>query len=150
MASTAVLFVCMGNICRSPIAEAVFGKAVADSGLSGQVRVVDSAGTGDWHAGQAPDPRAVAAGARAGYQVSGRARAVRAEDFDRFDLVLALDEENLRALRQWAPPGSRAEVRKFAEEDVPDPYYGTDEDFDDVVRRIEQASARLIDDLRQD
>lgn len=139
----------MGNICRSPIAAAVFTKALADRGLAEQFRV-DSAGTGDWHAGQSPDPRAVAAGARAGYQVGGRARVVTVDDFDRFDLVLALDEENLTVLRELAPPGSRAEVRKFADEDVPDPYYGGDEDFDDVLRRIEQASARLLDDLRQD
>ena len=149
MAPTGVLFVCMGNICRSPIAEAVFGKAVAEAGLSERFRV-DSAGTGDWHAGQSPDPRAVAAGARAGYRVAGRARVVTVQDFDRFDVVLALDEENLRVLRRLAPPGSRAQVRSFADSDVPDPYYGDDADFDDVVRRIEQASARLLYDLRQD
>ena len=149
MAQTGVLFVCMGNICRSPIAEAVFRKRAADAGFADRFRV-DSAGTGDWHAGQAPDPRAVAAGARAGYEVTGQARVVTADDFDRFGLVLALDAENLAVLHALAPPGARAEVRMLADEDVPDPYYGTDQDFDDVVRRIEQASARLLDDLRQD
>ena len=139
----------MGNICRSPIAEAVFRTTAAATGVADRFRV-DSAGTGDWHAGQRPDPRAVAAGARAGYQVGGRARVVTVDDFDRFDLLLALDEENLAVLRELAPPGSRAQVRKFADEDVPDPYYGSDQDFDDVVRRIEQASARLLDDIRQD
>ena len=139
----------MGNICRSPIAEAVFRAHAGDAGHGDEFHV-DSAGTGDWHAGQAPDPRAVAAAARAGYRVTGRARVVTADDFDHFDLVLALDSENLAALRERAPAGSRAEVRRFADSDVPDPYYGTDEDFDDVVRRIEQASARLLGDLRQD
>lgn len=139
----------MGNICRSPIAEAVFRQAAAERGMTDQFRV-DSAGTGDWHAGQSPDRRAVAAGQRAGYQVRGRARVVVPDDFDEFDLVLAMDAENLADLRRVRPPGSRAVLRRFAEEDVPDPYYGDDGDFDDVVRRIEQASAQLLDDLRQD
>ena len=148
MAATGVLFVCMGNICRSPIAEAVFRHVVDEKGLGDQFRL-DSAGTGDWHRGQAPDRRAVAAGARAGYQVDGRARVVTADDFDDFDVIVALDGENLAALRAMAPAGGRALVRKLADEDVPDPYYGDAADFDDVVRRIEQASARLLDDIRQ-
>ncbi|HEY2165820.1 MAG TPA: low molecular weight protein-tyrosine-phosphatase [Jatrophihabitantaceae bacterium] len=148
MAATGVLFVCMGNICRSPTAEAVFVHLAADKGMAEEFRV-DSAGTGDWHRGQSPDPRAVAAGARAGYQVGGRARVVTGADFDDFDVIVAVDDENLAALRAMAPAGSRAAVRKLSDDDVPDPYYGGDADFDDVVRRIEQASARLLDDLRQ-
>jgi protein-tyrosine phosphatase len=139
----------MGNICRSPIAEAVFARLAAEKGRSDQFRL-DSAGTGDWHRGQSPDHRAVAAGARAGYQVGGQARVVTIDDFDEFDVIVALDDENLAALRANAPTGGRAVVRKLADQDVPDPYYGDDTDFDDVVRRIEQASARLLDDLRQD
>lgn len=144
-----VLFVCSGNICRSPTAEAVMRHLVAEAGLSGEIEV-DGAGTGDWHAGQPADPRAVAAAGRRGLALTGRARQVAASDFDRFDLVLAVDDENLLRLRQIAPPGARARVRRLDDRDVPDPYYGGPTGFDDVLDQVEVACRRLLPEIRAD
>ena len=131
----AVLFVCLGNICRSPLAEAAFRIEAERLDLHADV---DSAGTGAWHAGEPPDPRAQAVAARQGADISGlRARQVRPEDFDRFDHIVALDGDNLARLRAMQPPGSRARLSLLLDhvagregEPVADPYYGGDAHFD--------------------
>ena len=132
---TSILFVCLGNICRSPLAEAAFRAEVERLGLDVEV---DSAGTGDWHRGHPPDRRAIAAAGRNGIDISHlRARQVRPEDFDRFDHIVALDRQNLRDLRRLQPAGSKARLSLLLDhvdgregEAVADPYYGGDEDFD--------------------
>src|SRR3954471_23010176 len=120
-----VLFVCMGNICRSPTAEGVLRRLVRDEGLSDQVEI-DSAGTGGWHVGSPPDERATEAARRRGIERAGAARQVEAEDFERFDLILAMDRDNLEALRQLAPDdAARDKVRLLlGDPDVPGPDYG--------------------------
>jgi protein-tyrosine phosphatase len=143
-----VLFVCLGNICRSPTAEAVFRHLVEEEGLAGRIEI-DSAGTGDWHVGSAPDERATEAAARRGIRLAGRARQVTLEDFEDYDLLLAMDASNLRDLRELAPEGTEQKVRLFADIDVPDPYYGGARGFDDVLDLVENASRRLLDELRQ-
>jgi protein-tyrosine phosphatase len=130
-----VLFVCLGNICRSPLAEAAFRAEAARIGLDVEV---DSAGTGDWHIGYPPDARAAAVAARNGVDISHlRARQVTAEDFRRFDHIVALDEKNLRDLKRLRPTDSKAELSLLLDhvegregEAVADPYYGEAEDFD--------------------
>jgi protein-tyrosine phosphatase len=152
MKSTQILFVCMGNICRSPTAEGVMRKYVDELGLSDRI-VVDSAGTHDYHVGEAPDPRAQNAARRRGYDLSGlRARQVETADFERFDLVLAMDFNNLAALQTRCPPelGQKmgllmpyAKSRRATI--VHDPYYRTDRDFDHVLDAIEDACKGLLD-----
>jgi protein-tyrosine phosphatase len=132
---TSILFVCLGNICRSPLAEAAFRAEVERLRLPVEV---DSAGTGDWHEGHPPDRRAIAAAGRNGIDISHlRARQVRPEDFDRFDHIVALDRQNLRDLRRLQPAGSKARLSLLLDhvdgregEAVADPYYGGEEDFD--------------------
>jgi protein-tyrosine phosphatase len=145
---TRVLFVCSGNICRSPTAEAVMRHLVNQAGLSDEIEV-DGAGTGAWHVGDPPDERATAAATRRGILLTGRARQIEPRDFDEFDLVLAVDDENLERLQRVAPPGSAAQVRKLTADDVPDPYYGGPDGFDDVLDRLTDACTRLLDELRQ-
>jgi len=158
VAPTRILFVCMGNICRSPTAEAVMRARVREAGLDDEI-VVDSAGTGDWHVGGPPDSRSVAAGARRGLQVGGAARQVGAGDFEDFDLVLAADSHNARALRRLArTEADRAKVRLLREFDpasvgaqdldVPDPYYGAGDGFDRVIDVIDAACVGLLAELR--
>src|SRR5689334_4300618 len=129
-----ILFVCMGNICRSPTAEGVMRHLLREAGLEDAVEI-DSAGTGGWHAGDPPDARATEAAARRGIALEGGARQVRAADFDDFDLIVAMDRENLGDLLALAPDEDAAEkvrlLREFdaasadaADLDVPDPYYG--------------------------
>jgi protein-tyrosine phosphatase len=144
---TRVLFVCMGNICRSPTAEAVMRSLVEERGLDGDVEV-DSAGTTRYHAGDRPDSRAVAAAARRGVAVSGRARQVTPADFAQFDLLVAMDEENRRDLLRVAPPGTEHKVRRLADVDVPDPYYGGPHGFDHVLDLVEAACRGLLDEVR--
>jgi protein-tyrosine phosphatase len=144
--STRLLFVCLGNICRSPTAEGVMRWLIAERGLEGQVEV-DSAGTGGWHVGASPDPRAAEAASRRGISLAGAARQVTLADFSDFDLLLAADEENLRALRRLAPAGTEHKVRKLADVDVPDPYYGGERGFDEVLDLVEDACRRLLDEL---
>ena len=149
-----VLFVCMGNICRSPTAEGVFRHKVEQAGLTDSV-LIDSAGTHDYHIGDPPDPRSCAAAARRGYDLTTlRARQVTRSDFDSFDYVLAMDDVNYRHLERLCSPGHRAKLRMFVEfsgqdvEGVPDPYYGGTQGFDRVLDLIEDASDGLLREIR--
>src|SRR5215204_5166093 len=154
-----LLFVCMGNICRSPTAEGVMRGLLREQGLEGAVEV-DSAGTGGWHVGDPPDARATAAARSRGVTLDGAARVVARQDFDDFDLILAADRRNLRELRMLAPPGSRADLHMLREFDpatagapdldVPDPYYGGDDGFEHVLDLVESACRGLLDALRAD
>jgi protein-tyrosine phosphatase len=156
MMAVAVLFVCLGNICRSPLAEAAFRAEARRLGLEVEV---DSAGTGDWHVGQPPDPRAQAAAARNGLSIAHlRARQVAPGDFDRFDHVVALDPSNLRELRAIRPSGANAELSLLLDhvegeqgKAVADPYYGGDAEFDlawAAVAAGARALARKLADRR--
>ena len=140
--------VCLGNICRSPTAEAVLRAKLEAAGLADHV-VVDSAGTGDWHVGSPPDPRSQRHAARRGYDLSAlRGRQVAEADFHRFDLILAMDEVNLADLQRLAPDGdSSAEVRLFAQVEVPDPYTGGPAGFEQVLDLIEAASDTWVKNL---
>jgi protein-tyrosine phosphatase len=146
--ATALLFVCLGNICRSPLAEAAFRLEAARRGLEVEI---DSAGTGDWHSGEPPDRRAQAVAARNGADISNlRARQVGPEDFDRFDHIIALDRENLACLRAIEPAGARARLSLLLDhvqgregEPVADPYYGGDAHFDETWRDV-TAGARAL------
>ena len=143
-----ILFVCLGNICRSPTAEGVMRALVREAGLEGEIEI-DSAGTGGWHAGSPPDPRSTAAAARRGITLEGAARQVTAEDFERYDLLVAMDAENLRELRRRAPAGAQDRIRLLCGDvDVPDPYYGGEHGFDDVLDQVEAACRTLLDELR--
>lgn len=151
--ATRILFVCLGNICRSPLAEGIFADVAAARGAAGRY-VVDSAGTGAWHLGSPPDPRSIAVAARHGIDISGqRARRVAVEDFRRFDLILAMDRSNLADLRALEPSGTTARVALFLEfagggaTDVPDPYYGGADGFGQVYRMLREASERLVEAL---
>lgn len=149
-----ILFVCLGNICRSPTAEAVFRHLLAEMAAGTNVEV-DSAGIGNWHIGEPPDVRAQAAARRRGFDMSAlRARQITSEDFERFDLILAMDRENLAELRRRSPQQLRERVRLFlefapdlGEHDVPDPYYGGDAGFEAVLDLTEQAARGLLDHL---
>jgi protein-tyrosine phosphatase len=144
-----ILFVCMGNICRSPTAEGVMRKLLREQGLEGEIEI-DSAGTGGWHAGEPPDARATEAARRRGIPLEGQARRITRSDFNRFDLVLAMDRENLRELRAIAPPHAREKVRLLVDgRDVPDPYYGGARGFEDVLDLVEEACRELLDELRE-
>jgi protein-tyrosine phosphatase len=149
-----VLFVCLGNICRSPMAEGMFRHAAAEAGALDLFRI-DSAGTGAWHAGSAPDRRAQATLKKRGVDISGlRARQVELEDFHSFDLLLAMDASNRSDLLDIAPRDMRGKVRLFLEyaphllvREVPDPYYGGADGFNEVLELVEAASAGLLDAL---
>jgi protein-tyrosine phosphatase len=146
----------MGNICRSPTAEGVMRHRVAQTDCDIDI-TIDSAGTHGFHVGASPDPRAVSAAARRGIDISAqRARAVDIADFDRFDLILAMDEDNLMALRAMQPAGSRAELQLFLSFcrdpesiEVPDPYYGGSAGFERVLDIIQDASQSLLDEIRR-
>lgn len=149
-----VLFVCMGNICRSPTAEGVFRHFLRQRRLEGKVEV-DSAGTHGYHVGEAPDPRTQRAAAARGYDLSRiRARKVAPADLEYFDLVLAMDQNNLNVLRSMAPPEALKRIqlfmsyaKNFPDDEVPDPYYGLGHGFDLVIDMVEDASNGLIDSL---
>ena len=153
-----LLFVCLGNICRSPTAEGTMRALVQQAGLDGEV-TMDSAGTGGWHVGEPPDMRAILAARARGIELNGVAREVTRTDFDDFDLVLAMDRSNLRALRRLAPSEEAREkvrlLREFdpasagaADLDVPDPYYGAEGGFDEVLDLVQAACAGLLDHIR--
>lgn len=143
-----VLFVCLGNICRSPAAEAVFRKRAAAAGLD---VVADSAGTGGWHADNPPDPRMVKAATRRGYDLGAlRARQVDDGDGYIFDHIVAMDASNLADLEDRRLPDWTADVRRLLDQDVPDPYYGGEGGFDEVLDLLEDGIDRLIRELKAD
>jgi low molecular weight protein-tyrosine phosphatase len=151
-----VLFVCTGNICRSPTAEGVFRHCVEKAGLATRI-TSDSAGTHDYHVGEPPDPRTQAAARRRGYELGElRARRVRREDFEKFDYVLAMDEANLRQLERLCPREHAHKLKLFLEfgdrspREVPDPYYGAAEGFERVLDLVETAAQGLLRHLRND
>lgn len=148
-----VLFVCLGNICRSPLAEGVMRHLVQERGLEDRVEV-DSAGTGAWHVGQPPDPRSIEVAARNGVSLEGQsARKVRPSDFSDFTRVVAMDDSNLRDLRGVEPAGSAADLRMLRDSDpqgpgdVPDPYYGGDDGFDRVYDMVMRSCRALLDEI---
>jgi len=150
-----VCFVCLGNICRSPTAEAVFRRFVSDAHLNQRISAA-SGGTAAYHVGEEADARARAAGRRRGYDLNGRARQFTRQDFARFDYVLAMDDDNLRALRKLAPNDeARRKVRLLRSYDptadpgaeVPDPYYGGPRGFDEVIDICERACRGLLQHL---
>ena len=151
-----VIFICMGNICRSPTAEAVFSHYVESAGLSGHI-LIDSAGTHDYHIGDPPDLRAQRAAQQRGYDMKGlRGRQVEEGDFRRFDYVLAMDKANLAILQRLAPPDSTTQAQLFleyarhhAEREVPDPYYGGANGFERVLDMVEDAAQGLLEEIRQ-
>ena len=151
-----ILFVCLGNICRSPSAEAVMRDIAAREAPELRIEV-DSAGTAGYHIGEPPDARSQEAARRRGYDMSAlRARIVEPEDFERFDLILAMDENNLSVLRRRAPAALRERVRLFLDfapdadtQEVPDPYYGGPTGFEAVLDLVEAASRGLITHLRK-
>lgn len=151
-----VLFVCMGNICRSPMAEGVFRHHVREAGLDGLI-AIDSAGTHDYHVGEPPDPRAQQAAGRRGYDLAMlRGRQVSRADFLEFDYLLAMDAANLRALERLCPPQHGHKLKLFMEfganvapREVPDPYYGGEQGFERVLDMVEEASHGLLAHLRR-
>lgn len=151
-----VLFVCTGNICRSPTAEGVFRNLVEARGLSDRI-VADSAGIGSWHVGDPPDPRSQQTAQECGIDLSmQRARSVAADDFETFDLILAMDSGHFRSLKNSCPDRYADRIRMFMDyapdtgiADVPDPYYGTGDGFTQVFDMIEQASRGLLAKLEK-
>jgi protein-tyrosine phosphatase len=151
-----VLFVCMGNICRSPTAEAVFRNYVEQDGLSDVIHI-DSAGTHDYHIGEAPDGRTQRAASQRGYDMSAlRGRQVAAGDFARFDYVLAMDEANLSILQRLRPRDAESHLglflefaEKHDEREVPDPYYGGAQGFEHVLDLVEDAAGGLLRHIKQ-
>ncbi len=149
-----VLFVCLGNICRSPLAEGIFRRMAAEQGVEVEI---DSAGTGDWHLGHAPDHRAQAVADKNGLDISAlRARLVTPEDFRRFDHIVAMDASNLANLEAMRPDDASATLARlldFADGvdliDVPDPYQGGPEGFDETFRLVEAGAKGLLDAIRE-
>jgi protein-tyrosine phosphatase len=142
-----VLFVCTGNICRSPTAEGVLRHLAKEAGVDVHV---ESAGTGDWHVGHPPDERAQHHARGRGYDLSAqRARQVSARDFEAFDLIVAMDRGHLRILEQQSPRAHRAKLRLLvAGRDVPDPYYGGPEGFERVLDMVEAACRALLQEIK--
>ncbi|PCJ52739.1 MAG: phosphotyrosine protein phosphatase [Candidatus Hydrogenedentota bacterium] len=150
-----VLFVCMGNICRSPTAEGVFRDLLAEKNLTDRI-IIDSAGTLDYHTGEPPDPRAQATAKKHGVDISGiRARQVASSDFEQFHYVLAMDHDNMVNLQNIAPPNCLDRLHLFCNfahnhntQEVPDPYYGGPQGFDNVFRLIQDASDGLLNHIK--
>ncbi|MFK0164625.1 low molecular weight protein-tyrosine-phosphatase [Rhizobium sp. NPDC090279] len=145
-----VLFVCAGNICRSPLAEGIFRHLANEAGRADEFEI-DSAGTGGWHQGEPPDRRSIAAAAGHGIDISGqRARRVVSADFGRFDLILAMDQDNLKNLRKTAPAEAFGRLHLFntlalgSNKDIPDPYYGDREDFEAVYTMLLAGCSALL------
>jgi protein-tyrosine phosphatase len=147
-----VLFVCLGNICRSPSAQGIMEKLAADRGLGGQIQV-DSCGTAAFNVGKAPDPRAIAAASRAGYSIEQQiARQIDDIDYQEFDYIIAMDRQNLINVEAWATPNSNSEIKLLLDylpggtgsSQIPDPYYQEAESFDAVVATLEKATVALF------
>jgi protein-tyrosine phosphatase len=151
-----ILFVCLGNICRSPMAEGIFLHLARARGLAERYRA-DSAGTGDWHVGEPPDRRALAAARKWGVALPGLCRQVRGSDFEEFDLLVAMDGNNRRDLEALSPASGKGRIRLMrdfdpeapAGADVPDPYYGGPREFDQVCEMLHRCCARLLDELER-
>lgn len=148
---TQILLVCMGNICRSPTAEAIARAQAHARGLGGRV-MLDSAGTHAYHVGEAPDPRAIASARQAGYDLTAlRARQVNATDFARFDWIIVADRQNLAELQRRCPADQQHKLQLMCAwlegQDVPDPYYGGPEGFVDMIHLLEQAMAAMLAQL---
>ena len=146
---TRVLFVCLGNICRSPLGEGILRRMADEAGIE---LVVDSAGTGDYHVGELPDHRARAEGIKRGCDMSMRARQFRAQDLVEFDLIVAMDHANIREIRRWH--GNNGNVRlamsfhpDAVEDVVPDPYYGSLSDFEQVADMLEAACKGILEEI---
>lgn len=147
-----ILVVCLGNICRSPAAEAAIRSAAEAAGIEVEV---DSAGTGSWHVGEPPHPESVAAGTRAGLEISGRARKFNPIDFDRYDMILVMDKSNLADLMEMSPSKqAQAKIRLFRtfdlhtdQDEVPDPWGGPAEGYDETIRIVTAAARGLVDAL---
>ena len=151
--SISVLFVCMGNICRSPLAEGIFRDGLVQAQLADFV-TVDSAGTGNWHQGEAPDVRSVETAARHGIDISGqRARQLVPEDFEIFDMIFAMDRSNEATMRARAPSARHDRIFLFLDHtlgsraDVPDPYYGGVDGFEDVYQLLREGCTELVSRL---
>ncbi|MEJ7876650.1 MAG: low molecular weight protein-tyrosine-phosphatase [Solirubrobacterales bacterium] len=150
-----ILFVCLGNICRSPTAEAAMRGLVAEAGLEDEIEI-ESAGTGDWHVGYPPDERSVAAAAERGVELTGEARQVAHGDFEKFDLLIAMDGQNRDDLLGMAQSEADREkvrlLRSYADGDldVPDPYYGGDDSFGEVVEIVERSCEALLEQVSPD
>ena len=155
-----LLFVCLGNICRSPAAEGVFLHLLEARGLSNQF-LVDSAGTGGWHVGNPADRRMRAAAERRGIHLPSRARQIELADFGNFDRILTMDDDNLQAVRTLAGElGARSDLalvepmtshcRRFSDKEVPDPYYGGEQGFEHVLDLLEDACSGLLETLTRD
>lgn len=151
-----VLFVCLGNICRSPLAEGLFLHKVKEAGLDDQI-IVDSCGTGGWHAGELADPRSREVARKYGIDLPSRARKLASSDFDQFDVILAMDQSNLRDLKNEASTagGGKASIylmRDFDPEgkgdDVPDPYYGGKQGFENVYQMLDRSTSELLTFIR--
>jgi protein-tyrosine phosphatase len=155
MKTVSICFVCLGNICRSPTAEGVMRHQVAEAKLVDRI-LIDSAGTGDWHIGAAPDERAQRSAGKRGYDLSAlRGRQIGAPDFERFDLLVAMDDANIAALKRVCPPERRDKIRLLMEfapgadsREVADPYFGGDAGFELVLDQCEAACRGLIAALR--
>ena len=152
-----LLFVCLGNICRSPMAEGAFRHVAAEQGVLDRFEI-DSAGLGSWHVGQAPDHRAQKAADQRGFDISGQsARQIQSSDFTSFDLLLAMDGSNYGELVQLAPKSERHKIRRFLDfaphagtKDVPDPFFGEAEGFDRALDLIDEAARGLLAELLRD
>lgn len=152
-----ILFICLGNICRSPAAEGIMKALVKKAGREDEF-YIDSAAIGPWHIGQLPDARMRRCGAKHGYQFDSHARQFSAQDFDRFDLIVVMDEDNYKAIsRQARTEEDKAKIIRIADylsaahcqhySTVPDPYYGNEEDFELVITLLEDALARLLENI---
>lgn len=152
-----ILFICLGNICRSPAAEGIMKALVKKAGREDEF-YIDSAAIGPWHIGQLPDARMRRCGAKHGYQFDSHARQFSAQDFDRFDLIVVMDEDNYKAIsRQARTEEDKSKIIRIADylsaahsqhySTVPDPYYGNEEDFELVITLLEDALARLLENI---
>lgn len=154
--AVSVLFVCLGNICRSPSAHGIFAHQVAAAGLDDRI-LIDSAGTGSWHIGNPPDPRTQESALRRGYDLSElRARRVERQDFERFDYIIVMDNKNLEDVRRMQPPTFEGRLDllltyapSLGQTEVPDPYHGDGQGFEHVLDLVEAASAKLLEHIRE-